>query len=96
MLRWCSADRAVTQHNLKMNVHPITGQPLAARVLAVRITCLLGGSRASKGPQVNRPHRWSVLRQMGPLSPAQDKPMPRAGQKKRGAIRRWVWLLAGD
>jgi hypothetical protein len=43
MLKWCSAAQAVTQHNLKMNVHPIRRPFADCRVLAIRITCLLGG-----------------------------------------------------
>lgn len=64
MLKWCSAAQAVTQHNLKMNVHPIRRLVAGCKVLAVGLpVCWVAGSRASE--RAPKP----VMREMGLLTP---------------------------
>lgn len=53
MLKWCSAACAVTQRNLKMNVHPISLPVADCHRLAMSITCLFGGGSRKHGV------RWS-------------------------------------
>lgn len=49
MLKWCSAACAVTQHNLKMNVHPISLPVADCHRLAMSTTCPFGGSSMKHG-----------------------------------------------
>jgi len=54
MLKWCSAACAVTQHNLKMNVHPISLPVADCHRLAISITCLFNGSSVSRKQEVSQ------------------------------------------
>lgn len=49
MLKWCSAACAVTQHNLKMNVHPVSLPVADCHRLAISTTCLFSSSGGGSG-----------------------------------------------
>lgn len=59
MLKWCSAACAVTRHNLKMNVHPISLPVADCHRLAISITCLFNGSGVSRKQEVSRSQNMS-------------------------------------
>lgn len=56
MLKWCSAARAVTQHNLKTNVHPMRWPIADGQGPGSEIYLSAHGSRASEGATLSHRH----------------------------------------
>lgn len=92
MLKRCSAARAVTQHNLKTNVHPMRrpvadGQGSRLRGLPV---CLQ--QPASEGPRFHTATPQPVPSPLPALPKSAWSKGCQETMSKQGAVRRWLLI----